>query len=117
MCASMTQGIPRTTMPWLSFRCQACRAELRIKAAYASMRGRCPECGSRIEPIRPAPKLPQRFSSADEPMGLVPIEEEWPEPAQVAGTAGPDSYELAAGSPTWNEPSPLPAPEGESYNL
>lgn len=66
------------------FPCPHCRRKLRIKSAYAHLRGKCCECGRRIEPLKEAPFQPLPLGGADEPMGLVPIEEEWPEPAQPA---------------------------------
>jgi hypothetical protein len=90
---------------------------LRIKAAYASMRGRCPECGNRIEALRPAAPT-VRVSHAREPAGLVPIEDEWPEPADVQGAESPgQNYQIATDPVTWPVPAPAPAPAGEPYGL
>jgi hypothetical protein len=114
----MSQGKPEARIKWLSFRCPSCRAQLRIKAAYASMRGRCPECGSRIEALRPAPSsTPSAPSLAGEPGDLVPIEDEWPEPALVKDEQQPGGYGFAATPPTWPEP-PAPAPpKGQGYDF
>jgi hypothetical protein len=114
----MTQGKPEARIKWLSFRCPSCRAQLRIKAAYASMRGRCPECGSRIEALRPATSsAPMVSAPPGDPGDLVPIEDEWPEPAQVKDEEQPGGYRFASGPPTWTEPPAPPAPRGQGYEL
>jgi hypothetical protein len=48
---------------------------------------------------------------------LVPIEEEWPEPAQVEGEEERGNYELASEPLVWPEPQPVPPPRGETYEL
>jgi hypothetical protein len=113
----MTQGKPEARTKWLSFRCPSCRTELRIKAAYASMRGRCPECGSRIEALRPAAAATPRQPPRGQPDDLVPIEDEWPEPAQVKDEVQPGAYELAAQPPSWPEPPAPPPLRGQGYDL
>jgi DNA-directed RNA polymerase subunit RPC12/RpoP len=95
---------------WLALSCPACRRKLRIREAYAHLRGRCPECGYRIQAPKPRPAEPyEAFSAADEPLGLVPIEEEWPEPARVDRLAEEDpgdTYTLDA--PLVSQPLPKP---------
>lgn len=66
--------------PWFLLKCSSCRATLRIKSSYVHMRGKCPVCGLRIEPPQPKPLV---MSDSEEPLGLMPIDEEWPEPATV----------------------------------
>jgi hypothetical protein len=68
-----------TMDPWYYLTCPACRARLRIKADYTHMRGRCPSCHVRIEP--PIPK-PLKINLND-PGGLVPEDDQWPEPATL----------------------------------
>src|SRR6516225_6223739 len=87
---------------WLSLSCPSCKVGLRIKSAYAHLRGRCPECGCRIEAPRPQAAGPARASAASPAnLGLVPIDEEWPEPARLQGEERP-AYDFAT--------SPLVAP-------
>ncbi len=67
---------------WLSLTCPACRTKMRIREAYAHLKGRCPECGYRMQAPRPKPAPPPvDYSGVDVPIGLEPVEEEWPEPA------------------------------------
>lgn len=81
------------------------------------MRGRCPECGMRIEALRPRvqPAVP---ASRDDESGLVPLDEEWPEPAQYMEDSGTAQYGMAATPANWStEPaSPVP-PRPEGYDL
>jgi hypothetical protein len=88
---------------WLSLSCPYCKVNLRIKAAYAHMRGRCPECGCRIEALAPQPVASHPSKTSDTPLGLVAIDEEWPEPAKLADER--TSYELST------EPAPLSPPK------
>ena len=111
----MAHEKPAARVPWLSFYCPSCRAHLRIKAAYAGMQGRCPECGWRIPALRPELES-RRPASGDEP-GLVPLEEEWPEPARLVNEDRRESYGVAPPPEEWPEPLPPAAPEGESYAL
>jgi hypothetical protein len=104
----MTHHSPETKVKWLTFSCPSCRVRLRIKAVYAALRGRCPECGYRIDPLRPAAQEPAVVLTSDEPLGLVPVEEEWPEPAQLVDREERSSYGLAA--ETANRPQPPAAP-------
>jgi hypothetical protein len=96
---------------------------MRIKAQYAHLRGRCPDCGLRVEPPQPPPSsLPLPVSDSDEPIGLVPIEEEWPEPAQLEAAEGPGLYSVSAGAldpfPQAPQASPPPfAPRVEGYSV
>ncbi|MFT3882345.1 MAG: hypothetical protein QM703_22175 [Gemmatales bacterium] len=69
--------------PWFLLKCPSCRATLRIKSDYVHMRGKCPVCGLRIEPPQPKALV---MSDSDEPLGLMPQDEEWPEPATVLHT-------------------------------
>ncbi len=79
MSKSTSQSVDR----WLELDCPRCKGKFRIKSAFAHMSGRCPHCGMVIEPPRPAPAPSPATFDSDEPLGLVPIEEEWPEPAQI----------------------------------
>ncbi len=74
---------PLVNEDWVSFTCHFCRAKLRIRGKYAHLRGRCPDCGIRVEALKPLPyQRPETTHAADEPAGLAPLgEEEWPEPA------------------------------------
>jgi DNA-directed RNA polymerase subunit RPC12/RpoP len=83
---------------WISLKCAWCQTRFRIKEAYAHLKGKCPECGTRVPPVKTKPyeALPA-LSESDEPTGLVPLEDdEWPEPAQreLAGEM-PIQYGLA----------------------
>ncbi len=104
----MTQRSPEAKVKWLTFACPSCHVRLRIKAMYATLRGRCPECAYRIDPLRPASPVPAPALTSDEPLGLVPVEEEWPEPAQLVDREEHSSYGLAA--ETTPRPQPLAAP-------
>jgi hypothetical protein len=104
-----------SSVKWLSFSCPSCRADLRIKDRYATMRGRCPECGMGIDPLHPtSPSNPE--DDSEELLRLVPIDDEWPEPARLAGEEERDKYELAKGPPTLPEKPPA-APLEEGYGL
>jgi hypothetical protein len=103
-----------SSVKWLSFSCPSCRADLRIKDRYATMRGRCPECGMRIDPLQPSSKTTE--DDSEEILRLVPIEEEWPEPARVAGEEEGDKYGLAEGPLNLPEKPPA-APLAEGYGL
>jgi hypothetical protein len=114
----MTPNNPEPTGQWVSFQCHFCRAHLRIKEAYANLRGRCPECGVRIEAPRSQPTgtLPPR--AGDDLGGLIPIDDEWPEPAQVeGGDDGRPAYDIAAGPPAPPPVVPELVPPGEAYGL
>jgi hypothetical protein len=60
---------------------------------------------------------PSRFSTAAEPMGLAPVEEEWPEPAQLKEDEGRAQYDLARGPIPWEETPPAPPPRDDAYEL
>src|SRR5437764_1930187 len=94
---------------WLSLACPACRSKLRIRQAYAHLKGRCPECGYRIPAPKPQPpqSLPA-FSDADEPLGLMPIDEEWPEPAEVERANEDPSAAYTIEAPHATPPLPKP---------
>jgi hypothetical protein len=105
---------------WVVFACPFCKAKLRINAAYAYLRGRCPECGVRIEPLRnkPPEDPAASASTSDEPLGLVPIDDEWPEPAQVLGEDADPTYKLATGpAPAIDPPKAIPVSPEEAYAL
>jgi serine/threonine-protein kinase len=68
---------------WFSFACRFCKAHLRIKAVYAHLRGRCPECGRRLEAPRLLTFPPPAVRISDTTQDLKPLDEEWPEPAQL----------------------------------
>lgn len=95
---------------WLVLSCPLCKSELRIKRGYAHLRGRCPECGGRIAAPKPKPQAPRRISDADEPQGLVPIEEEWPEPARLVDEDDGKEYGLAATPTSWPQAAPAKPP-------
>lgn len=107
-----------STEQWLALDCPLCKSKLRIKSAYAHLRGRCPECGGRVEAPRPRPQAPRRISDADEPQGLVPIDEEWPESAQLADEDDRKEYGVAPTPTSWPDAVPPPAkPMVEGYHL
>ncbi len=108
----MTPHSPETKVKWLTFSCPSCRVRLRIKAAYAALRGRCPECGYRMDPLRPAAPEPAAAPTSDEPLGLVPIEEEWPEPARLVDRDERSAYGLAAEAPVQPRPAATPPSAG-----
>jgi hypothetical protein len=102
---------------WLALQCPHCRARLRLKEAYAHLRGRCPECSYRIDAPRPAPRSaappPAPVDFDEDSPRLEPMEEEWPEPAQLEGeeTSAGGTYDMTATPKRWAEsPSPEPAP-------
>lgn len=71
----------RAMTDWLQLDCPFCRCRFRIKAAYAHLKGRCPECAFRIAAPTPREAPPAPISDSDEPLGLLPLDdEEWPEP-------------------------------------
>jgi hypothetical protein len=95
---------------WLSLACSFCLARFRIKEAHAHLRGRCPACGFRVK--APKPNLysdkPLRVSDSDEPIGLVPEEEEWPEPAVLIEVEEAKEYGIAPGTAPSTSPSTSP---------
>jgi hypothetical protein len=110
------RGSADAVVQWVSLTCPHCKSNLRIKAAYAHLRGRCPECGCRIEPVRPQRGKLRASSTAGEPLGLVPIEEEWPEPARLENERS--TYSVAAGPiPSAPTPPPPVAVSPEVYDL
>jgi hypothetical protein len=106
---------------WVPFRCPGCGAKLRIRAAYAHLRGRCPECGFRIDALRPRPAAftPARPAGDDDSPGLEPIEEEWPESARLEAEATPGNYGMAETPKSWaEEPARKSAtPSVDGYDL
>lgn len=116
--ASRSDGDPEG---WVALACPGCQARMRIRREYAHLRGRCPECGLRIEPREPPPPAPAVFSDADEPLGLVPLaEEEWPEPPRLDRSDEAEEPYRIAGLPEAVQPFPpspaswLPLPPEES---
>jgi hypothetical protein len=81
------------------------------------MSGRCPNCGKVIDPPQRAPAAPSASFGSDEPLGLVPIEEEWPEPAQLEGVDERLQYDFGSVPSQWAEPEPHKPPELEGYGL
>ena len=53
---------------WLALQCPGCRVRLRVKEAYAHLRGRCPECAYRIDAPRPqaSPAVPSEPTYGDD---------------------------------------------------
>ena len=81
---------------WLELQCPFCQARFRIREAYAHLRGRCPACRFRIEAVRKQPyEPPQYASTSEEPVGLIPLEDEWPEPAILIPRDEAATYGLA----------------------
>ncbi len=89
---------------WIELSCPYCRARFRIKEAYAHLKGRCPvpSCGFRIDPIRRKPvESSIRISDAEEPLGLVPLDDdEWPEPAVLVARDEGETYGVAESATT-----------------
>jgi hypothetical protein len=107
---------------WISLKCSWCQTKFRIKEAYAHLKGKCPECGTRVPAVKTKPHEPlPAFSDADEPMGLVPLDDdEWPEPAQreldhgeVAGL----QYGFAAMTPPAKTIEPTTPAPGTVFTL
>ncbi len=112
----MSSASSKSADAWLELDCPRCKARFRIKSAYAHLSGRCPNCGKRIEAPHPvSPPAPVSFDS-EEPLGLVPIEEEWPEPGQM-DLDDRTHYGFGAPPAQWAEPKPEKAPEVEAYDL
>src|SRR5262249_12623439 len=98
---------------WLPLTCSFCEAKFRIRKEYAHLRGRCPACGFRIAAPFPLPYVPPvHVSDSDEPLGLLPIDEEWPEPARLGTQDEAAVYNYSA-KPTIPNPPPAPS-ESES---
>jgi hypothetical protein len=112
----MANPTPESLDQWLELDCQRCKARFRIKSIYAHMSGRCPNCGNPIDPPRPAPPpAPVSFDS-DEPLGLIPIEEEWPEPGQTEVDERPH-YGFGVPPSQWSEQKAEKSPEMEGYGF
>jgi len=112
----MANPAPESLDQWLELDCQRCKAKLRIKSIYAHMSGRCPSCGNPIDPPRPAPpSAPVSFDS-NEPLGLIPIEEEWPEPAKMEVDERPH-YGFGAAPAQWAEQKAEKSPDVEGYGF
>lgn len=105
---------------WLSLACPSCRTNMRIREAYAHLKGRCPECGYRLPAPRPQLALPPvDYSGVDEPLGLEPVEEEWPEPARVerAEEEQGSTYFVAEPYVTPPMPQPIGLDDDELFHL
>ncbi len=108
----MSSGPADRNIDWLPLSCPSCKVNLHIKMAYAHMQGRCPECGRRIEAPRPSfhPPTVGELGGVSPPVlgqelpDLVPIEEEWPEPARVDGAGESAVYSLADSPTSPTEP-------------
>lgn len=94
----------RAMEDWLSLRCPSCKSVLRIRTVYAHLRGRCPECGHRIAAPRPRKAAPAA-QRAEDKGGLVPIEEEWPEPPCVVSFDEDDTSVADAPKPGAERPT------------
>src|SRR5205085_8028845 len=106
-----------TMDPWYYLTCPACRSRLRIKSEYTHMRGRCPACGLRIEP--PIPK-PLSMKAGDDTGGLVPEDEQWPEPATLleeSESGAEATYGVSAGAATVTKPKQEEEEQGGVYTL
>src|SRR5690348_8572994 len=113
----MPSRTSESTVEWLSLTCPSCKFAFRIKAVHAHLRGRCPECGRRIEAPRPRPRTASAVSDSDEPLGLEPVEEEWPEPPQPEPGDKPRSYDLASAPTSWPEQKLPPPALPEPYTI
>lgn len=96
----------KTEHDWVAFHCPACRSQLKVRAAYAHQRGRCPECGFRINAPRPQ-SAAVRPPVADGEIGLEPIDEDWPEPARVETTDEVGTYTMEPALPRPSSVSPV----------
>jgi predicted Zn finger-like uncharacterized protein len=110
----MANPTPESVDQWLELDCPRCKANFRIKSGYAHMSGRCPNCGQPIDAPRPAPPPAPISFDFDEPLGLVPIEEEWPEPAQMEVDENPH-YGFGAAPSQWTEQKAERSPDMEGY--
>jgi hypothetical protein len=80
------------------------------------MRGRCPECGGRIE--APLPRTGGSLPQQSDDTGLLPIEEEWPESAQIEEMETSPAYGVATAPSHWDDNSIEPADlDVEGYSL
>ncbi len=103
---------------WLAIDCPFCQVRLRIKAAHAHLRGRCPECGFRIRPLRPSgDPLSLPANQSEDAVGLVPEEEEWPEPAQVEKSDPAAEYSVASPPAVWPQEKPDLPSKAEVYTF
>ncbi|HEV3261974.1 MAG TPA: hypothetical protein VG013_34305 [Gemmataceae bacterium] len=110
----MPSGTPQSQVEWVSLSCPLCKVELRIKAAHAHLRGRCPECGARIEAPRPRSGATQA-EEADRLPGLLPVDEEWPESARLEEE--PSGYGWGAVHAERPAAPPPPPQAGGAYAL
>src|SRR5262249_55428929 len=111
---------PETTDGWVPLTCSYCQAKFRIKEEYAHLRGRCPSCGFRIAAPYPKPyEPPAAASDSDEPLGLLPVEDEWPEPGRLEEREVGPVYGLDAPHviPAPSQLAEEPDPEGAVYEL
>jgi len=110
----MPSGTPPSRVEWVPLSCPSCNVKMRIKAVYAHLRGRCPECGARIE--APRPTAGHTTTVADDGLpALLPVEEEWPESARLEEEGRGYGWGAAAAAPPV---APPPAPvSAESYSL
>src|SRR5919109_4836849 len=112
----MSSASSKSTGQWLELDCPRCKARFRIKSAYAHMSGRCPNCGRHIEAPRPLPPPAPASFDSDEPLGLVPIEEEWPEPGQM-DLDERQHYGFGELPSQWAEPKVEESPDVEGYGF
>ena len=111
---------PETTDGWVPLTCSYCQARFRVREEYAHLRGRCPSCSFRIAAPFPKPyEPPSAASDSDEPLGLVPVEDEWPEPARLEEREVGPVYGLDAPHviPAPSQIEDEPDPEGMVYKL
>jgi hypothetical protein len=112
----MSRASSKPLDQWLQLDCPRCKVRFRIKSAYAHMNGRCPNCGRHIEAPQPVPPAAPVSFNSDEPLGLVPIDEEWPELGQMDVDDRP-MYDFGAPPTRWAEPKPERPPEVQGYAL
>lgn len=116
----MTDNSPDTNDGWLPLTCSFCQARFRIRTEYAHLRGRCPACGFRIAAPYPKPyEAPLTTSDSDEPLGLLPVDDEWPEPGRLEEREPGPVYALDAPPviPAASEVSDEPDAGGDVYML
>jgi DNA-directed RNA polymerase subunit RPC12/RpoP len=104
----------------LTLTCSFCQTKFRIKSAHAHLRGRCPVCGFKIKAPRPRlySDTPLPVSDSHEPLGLVPEDEEWPEPGvPVKEEPQPAEYRFAEPPVVAAKPTAEPVASKDVFTL